>query len=362
MKRKQFVARTLGTAAAGWAALAGFSAPGSTRPDPPALRGPLIQPPFLKAGDTVGITCPASPLELKDMQNCRRALGNWGLQVCVGNTVGQQWERFGGTDAERAADLQLMLNDPSIKAILFARGGYGAMRIMDRLDWSAFRQQPKWLIGYSDITALHCHVHSVLGIPSLHADMVNGFREQEDVSTVSLRHLLHGQAIRYQIPAFGLNRPGQATGMIVGGNLSLVAAMLGSKSELNTAGKILFLEDVNEYKYTLDRMLVSLRRAGKFDQLAGLIIGGITATKADSETQFPMSVEALVLEKVADKTFPVCFNFPAGHIRNNMALKLGVPHQLVVAPEGCTLTEVSLASSMAPPVSIPIDSLEPDYK
>ncbi len=349
MNRKHFLKNVLGTAAA---VTAGTTA--MAMPDPPVVRS-LAQPPYLQPGDIIGITCPASPLEMKDVLNCSSALKKWGYEVCVGNTVGQVWERFGGSDAERAADVQLMLDDPSIKAILFARGGYGAMRMMDRVDWTSLRKNPKWLVGYSDITAIHCHVNAQFGLPTIHGDMVNGFKAIEDISTFSLKQVISGKRFEYRSPAFGLNRKGQATAMLVGGNLSLVAAMLGSKSSLDTDGKILFLEEVSEYKYTLDRMMMSLKRSGKLDKLAGLIIGGITATKSDAETPFAMSVEEIIYEKVADKNFPVCFNFPAGHIRNNMALKLGIYYTFRVTETGGSLTEVS---STLPLIPLPdIDSL-----
>lgn len=328
----------------------------SAAPDD-AVRKYIRQPPFLKAGDIIGITCPASPIEMTDMLYCKQSLQNWGFNVCVGNTVGQHWQRFGGSDAERASDLQLMLNDPSIKAIIFARGGYGAMRMMDSIDWSALKQHPKWLIGYSDITAIHCHVQTMYGIPTIHGDMVNGFRATEDESTRSLKKLLTGERLTYTAPSSEYNRNGQAGGILVGGNLSLVAAMLGSKSSLQTAGKILLLEEVSEYKYTLDRMLISLKRAGLFQNLAGLIIGGITATKTDSETPFPASIEEIIVSKVAGYDYPVGFNFPAGHISNNLAMKLGVYYNLVVGKHGSQLNELHPMNPLFPQPII-TDTLE----
>jgi muramoyltetrapeptide carboxypeptidase len=335
MKRKHFLRQMMAVSAG-----LGLAQKALAHPDPTPT-AMVAQPPFLVPGDTIGITCPASPVELKDMVAARQTLTNWGFNVCVGNTVGRHWERFGGSDAERAGDLQLMLNDPSVKAILFARGGYGAMRMMDKVDWSALKKNPKWLVGYSDITAIHCHVLSTLGMPTIHGDMVNGFKIQPDISTISLQKVLTGQRIEYRAPWFDQNRAGQATGMLVGGNISLITAMQGSASDLNTDGKILFLEEVSEYKYTLDRMLMSMKRSGKFNHLAGLIIGGITATKNDSETYFPMSVEEIIKEKVSEFNYPVCFQFPAGHIRENMALKLGVHYNLYTSTGGTILSEVS---------------------
>ncbi len=343
MNRKKFIKGLLATA--GSTLLVNQLLAGTD----PSLRGLVPQPPLLLPGDIIGITCPANPMELKEMLNTQRLLQMWGFKICVGNTVGQQWERFGGSDAERTADLQLMLNDPSIKAILFARGGYGAMRIVDRVDWSAFQQSPKWLVGFSDMTAIHCHVHTLFGIPTLHAEMASGFKQQETISTRSIRYLLSGNRIEYTAPAFGQNRKGTAQGILVGGNLSLICAMLGSKSELQTEGKILFIEEVNEFKYTLDRMMMSLKRSGKLSNLAGLIIGGVTATRADNEMTFPMSVEEIISEKVQEYNYPICFGFPAGHVPNNYALKLGVPHHLQIESTGSFLREI-IAPSVVPPV------------
>ncbi|HSC52353.1 MAG TPA: LD-carboxypeptidase [Phnomibacter sp.] len=345
MNRSQFLRNLLGAMATLPLANSVWAKPAT---DPQTK---MVIPPYLQPGDTIGITCPASPLGLKELMHCINALKAWGFQVQLGQTIGQHWERFGGTDTNRAADLQAMLNNPSIKAILFARGGYGTMRMMDAVDWSGFQKNPKWLVGYSDITALHCHVQSLLGIPTLHADMANGFEIREDVSSLSLKNALIGKPINYTGPLHSLNRAGQSTGKLVGGNLSLIVSLLGSKSALQTEGKILLIEEVSEYKYTLDRMMTTLRRSGALDNIAGLIIGGLTATKPDGEEPFPMSVEEIVFEKVANKNYPVCFNFSAGHIKNNLALKLGVPYQFSVTGTSVSLSE---GQPLPAPVSIPI--------
>jgi muramoyltetrapeptide carboxypeptidase len=204
-------------------------------PDPPVPAFAGKQPPFLKAGDLVGITCPASPVEAKEMEKTKTLLTRWGLEVCVGRTVGNVWQRFAGTDPERTADLQLMINDPQVKAILFARGGYGAMRIMDKIDWSPLAMHPKWLVGYSDITAFHCLVHTHLALATIHGNMAASFKEQEDGGTKTIRELLSGIPVCHEAEAHDKNRMGTARGLLVGGNLSLVAAMLGSKSALDTS-------------------------------------------------------------------------------------------------------------------------------
>lgn len=341
MKRKDFLQR-LAAASAG----VFLSKTISARPDPVSVNVPALTPPYLQPGDTIGITCPASPMDAIELTDCREALKRWGFKTAYGNTVNKHWERFGGTDAERAADLQQMINDDAINAIMFARGGYGVMRMMDKVDWSAFARKPKWLIGFSDITAFHCHVHSLYGIPTIHADMSNGFSTVEDAAAFSLRKMLTGVRQPYLADAFNLNRMGTATGKLIGGNLSLITAMQGSKSALNTNGKILFIEDVSEYKYTIDRMMMNLKRSGMLDNLAGLVVGGFTATKADTEDTFDMNVEDIILEKVKEFHYPVCFHFPAGHQRLNLALKLGAYHRLDVTESNTLLTEVAPSQNL----------------
>lgn len=334
MKRKDFLQR-LAVASAG----AFFAKTGLSRPDPIPLQIPTLTPPYLQPGDTIGITCPASPMDAKDLTECRDAIQRWGFNMAYGSTVNKHWQRFGGTDAERAADLQQMLEDDYIKAILFARGGYGVMRMIDKVDWSVFARKPKWLIGFSDITAFHCHIQSLYGIPTIHADMGNGFATVDDPAAVSLKRMLSGTRQPYQADVYYLNRTGTAIGKLVGGNLSLITAMQGSKSALDTAGKILLIEDVSEYKYTIDRMLMNLKRSGKLDNLAGLVVGGFTATKADTEDTFDMSVEEIILEKVKEFSYPVCFHFPAGHQQLNLALKLGAYYRLEVTESRIYLSE-----------------------
>lgn len=249
-----------------------------------------------------------------------------------------------------------MLDDDSINAILFGRGGYGAMRMMDKLNYEKFMRKPKWLVGYSDITALHCQVQSLCGIPTIHADMGNGFGDEEDASSMSLQKMLMGVKQPYQAEPFVLNRNGEASGKLVGGNLSLVTAMHGSKSELDTAGKLLFIEDVGEYKYTVDRMMLTLKRSGKLDKLAGLIVGGFTAIKKEEEEiepekdKFLLTVEELILEKVKEYNYPVCFHFPAGHQKVNLALKLGMNYRLQVSADKTILSE---ANPLLPQAQIP---------
>jgi muramoyltetrapeptide carboxypeptidase len=339
MKRKDFLQR-LAAASAGLF----LTKTGLSKPDPvmPVLSG--ISPPYLQPGDTIGITCPASPMDADGLLQCQTALNRWGFKTAYGKTVSRHWQRFGGTDDERAADLQQMLDDDHIDAILFARGGYGVMRMMDKLNWDKFARKPKWLVGFSDITAFHCHVQSQYGIPTIHADMGNGFGNIEDAAAISLRKALTGAHQPYQTQPYYLNRLGDAYGKLVGGNLSLITAMQGSKSALNATGKLLLIEDVSEYKYTIDRMMLNLKRSGMLDNLAGLIVGGFTAMKKEEEEQddinrFMMTVEEIIFEKVKEYNYPVCFNFPSGHQKLNLALKLGTSYHLQVSAARTLLSE-----------------------
>jgi len=335
MKRKQFLQSFIPAAVGTMLLKKGIS-----MPDPVADGLQIIMPPYLKPGDTIGITCSAGPMKSADLLLCRKAVANWGLNLKFGNTIDKQWQRYGGTDEERAADFQWMLDDDRINAIMFGRGGYGVMRMMDSINWEQFARRPKWLVGFSDITAFHCHVQAVYGIPTIHADMGNGFNGTEDEAAKSLKNMLMGRRQEYSCAGYYLNRPGNAMGKLVGGNLSLLVAMQGSKSALKTDGKILFVEDVSEYKYTVDRMMTNLKRSGMLDKLAGIVFGGFTATKA-AEDAYPMSMEEIIFEKVKEYGYPVCFRFPAGHQRENMALKLGAWYKLEVSKSNTILTETN---------------------
>jgi muramoyltetrapeptide carboxypeptidase len=298
----------------------------------------FLPPPYLKSGDVIGITCPAGHITLDEIKSSIRIMESWGFKIRVGNTVNKQDFSFGGTDAERLQDLQAMLDDSSIKAIMCARGGYGSARIIDQLNFSNFVQQPKWIIGFSDITVLHAHINRMYGIPTIHSKMCNSFPDDFKTAEpivhdtiLSIRKALTGQQMEYAVAADPQNRTGTASGMLIGGNLSILASVSGTSSELNTIGKILFLEEVGEYLYSLDRMFNNLQRSHKLDNLAGLIIGGFNRLKPDDPgEEFGRTVYDIVMEKVKDFKYPVCFNFPVGHQRNNYALKCGIMHQLDV--------------------------------
>ncbi len=303
-------------------------------------------PPYLKAGDVIGITCPAGFITLEEIQPAVQQMQSWGFQIEIGKTVGKRSFTLGGTDAERATDLQYMLNNPNIKAIMCARGGYGAVRIVDALDFAKFKASPKWIIGFSDITVLHSHVHQNFHIATLHSKMCNSFpsdwslAEPIQVETIlSIKRALTGEKMVYTSPVSEFNRFGKATGELVGGNLSLIATLTGSKSDISAKNKILFLEDTHEQLYNIDRMFYNLARSRKLEKLAGLIIGGFSLKPDDPDEAFGKTVAEIVLEKVKAFDYPVCFDFPVGHQKNNFALKCGVKHELEVDAVGGRLVE-----------------------
>lgn len=298
-------------------------------------------PPYLKPGDTVGITCPAGAVSMPDIEDMIKQLADWGFRVIIGQTVGTSYFKFSATDQERLSDLQQMLDDDSIQAILFGRGGYGAVRIIDQLDFSRFSKHPKWLLGYSDITCFHSHLHTQFHIASIHAHMCGGYRpaDYHFDSTLSIFNVLLGQKITYHIEPHRMNRVGETSGILVGGNLALLSDLIGTPSDIDTDGKILFIEDIGEYKYNIDRMMWQLYRAGKLSRLSGLLVGGFTDS-LDNETPFGMSEYDIVWEKIKEFDYPVCFDFPVGHQARNMALKCGVEFKLNVKETGVEIEEV----------------------
>ncbi|MEJ6981214.1 LD-carboxypeptidase [Pedobacter sp. P351] len=277
-----------------------------------------IAPPFLKKGDKIAITCPAKKLP-GPIDSAIKLLESWGLKVVLGETVTASHHQYAGTDELRRNDLQKFLDDPSIKAIIAARGGYGTIRIIDDLDFTAFRKQPKWIAGFSDITILHSHIFERCNIQTIHGQMPLNVPDGTKPSLETLRKALFGEPLEYEIQSHSLNRTGSTQGPIIGGNLTLLVMMSHSVSEMDFAGKILFIEDVGEYMYSIDRMLWNLKRAGKLARLKGLIVGGFTDLK-DNDISFGSSIEEMVLEKVKEYNYPVCFGFPAGHIADNHAL------------------------------------------
>ncbi len=298
-------------------------------------------PPYLKKGDTIGLVAPAGFMAIEKMQACVETLDAWGYTVKMGATThSESTNYFSGTDEERLADLQQLLDDRNVKAILCVRGGYGSSRIIDRLDFRKFRKHPKWLIGFSDITVFHTHLLSRYKIASLHAPMAGAFNDGESNNAFvrSLCDTLDGKPQHYQSAPHPLNREGSAKGMLVGGNLSLLAHLCGTDSDLRTKNRILFLEDVGEYLYNVDRMLLQLKRSGKLDKLAGLIIGGFTDMK-DTERSFGKAIHDLVYEHIREYDYPVCFDFPVSHEKENYALKVGAQYHLQVQKERVSLID-----------------------
>jgi len=297
-------------------------------------------PPYLRKGDTIGIVCPSGYMPADKAQTCIKVLQEWGYQVKIGKTLGHQFHYFSGTDQERLEDLQKMLDDTTVKAILCGRGGYGMSRIIDLLDFKIFKKNPKWIIGYSDITLLHAHLYTQLKTASLHSPMAAAFNdgEFENEYIQSLKKILKGGSYKYRSTAHPLNQFGTGSGELVGGNLSLLAHMIGSRSAFNFNKKILFIEDIGEYIYNIDRMMIQLERSGALQNLSGLIIGGFTDMK-DTVIPFGATITQVIHERVKKYQYPICFDFPVSHSRENYPLKVGVKHELKVGKGGAILVD-----------------------
>ncbi|HEY6062608.1 MAG TPA: LD-carboxypeptidase [Chitinophagaceae bacterium] len=298
-------------------------------------------PPYLQKGDTIGIVCPAGAMPVEKVSECIRVLNeDWGFTTRVGKTVGNQFNYFSGTDEERLADFQELLDDDEVKAVLCARGGYGMGRIIDKIDFKKFKKQPKWIVGYSDITVLHSHLYSNYYISSLHAPMAGAFNEEgyKNEYVLSLKNALEGKKLKYSCPVHEFNRKGEAIGELVGGNLALLAHLVGTDSDIKTRGRILFIEDIGEYLYNIDRMMHQLKRSGKLSKLAGLIIGGFTDIK-DTERPFGKTAYEIIREIIKEYDYPVCFGFPVSHTDENYALKIGVGYKLKITKSKVSLEE-----------------------
>lgn len=292
----------------------------------------ITTPPYLQPGDTIGIVCPAGAMPVEKVSECIRVLNEeWSFLTRVGSTIGKQFNYFSGTDEERLDDFQQMLDNDEIKAILCARGGYGMTRIIDKISFKKFKKNPKWIIGFSDITVLHSHLYSQYYISSMHAPMAGAFNngEYKNEFVQSLRKLLSGDKIKYNPEPHEFNRKGEAIGELVGGNLALLAHLVGTESDIKTRGRILFLEDVGEYLYNIDRMMYQLKRSGKLSKLAGLIVGGFTDMK-DTTQPFGQTAYEIIRDVVSEYDYPVCFGFPVSHEKENYALKIGIGYKLRV--------------------------------
>ncbi len=293
----------------------------------------MIRPAYLKKGDKIAIVSPARSITFDEVHPAIRFFQRNDLEVVLGTHVFSKHHQFAGTDGQRCKDFQQMLDDDNIRAIICSRGGYGTVRIIDNLDFTKFRKSPKWIVGYSDVTVLHAHIHQLFGIETLHAIMpINIKNEKRDETLQTLISALFGDPIAYAYPKPFLSREGIAEGLLVGGNLSILHNLMGSVSELDTTGKILFLEDVDEYLYHIDRMMVNLYRAGKLARLKGLIVGGMSKMN-DNAIPFGKSAGEIIADVVKEYKFPVCFDFPAGHLDTNLALILGRKVNLQVGDE-----------------------------
>lgn len=287
------------------------------------------QPAYLKKGDKIAIVCPAKKLP-RSIAYEISVFEAWGLKVVIGKTVHASHNQFAGDDELRARDLQTYLDDPEIKAIIAGRGGYGTIRIIDELDFTAFKDHPKWIIGFSDITVLLSHVLAQFGIQSIHGQMPYTFDTATPESLESLRRALFGENLSYEYSSGVFpNRVGEAEGVLIGGNLTLLVMLQGSASEIDYTDKILFLEDVGEHEYSIDRMMRMLKRSGKLAKLKGLIVGAFNEVEVET-IPFGSTPEEVIWDIVKEYDYPVCFNFPAGHIDDNRTMVVGASVQLNV--------------------------------
>ena len=297
----------------------------------------MITPPHLKSGDCVSIVSTARKIDEKTVTEAVSILNSWGLNVRLGHHLFEEENQFAGSDEQRAEDLQLALDDPDCKAIFCARGGYGTIRLLEKLNFDQFTLLPKWVIGYSDITFLHSHIQKVCGIESLHASMPVNFTTNTETSLNRLRSILFGERLNYSFLPQTLNKTGSGRGIVAGGNLSILYSLKGSPSFPNLKGRILFIEDLDEYLYHIDRMMISLKRAGVLEHLTGLIVGGMTKMN-DNQVPFGKTAEEIIRDSVSEYLYPVCFGFPAGHIDDNNPLILGRSAELHVTAEKCSLS------------------------
>lgn len=300
----------------------------------------MRKPTILKQGDKIGILSTARKVNKEEIDFSIKLFESWGLKVVLGKTIGAENFQFAGDDKLRTADFQNMLNDSNIKAIVCARGGYGTVRILDSIDFTKFMLNPKWIIGYSDITILHSHINNYLAVETLHASMPINFEKNEGESLNSLKKALFGENLNYQIKSSSNNKIGNIEGEIIGGNLSILYSILGTKSGFNPDHKILFIEDLDEMLYHIDRMVLALKRAGKFNKIKALIVGGMSdmrdTTKEfgfEKDNPFGSTAEEIILEHTAEFDFPICFNFPSGHLKENNSLIFGRKVELTINKE-----------------------------
>jgi muramoyltetrapeptide carboxypeptidase len=300
----------------------------------------MIQPPQLAPGNTIGILCPAGAIPLEKVTICAQVLESWGYQVRIGKTVGTQFGHFAASDLDRQNELQSMMDDPEIHAILCARGGYGLSRIVSELNFTKIKAHPKWVIGFSDITILHAALQKH-GIQSIHGPMSAGFGKGDAglPYIMALKQMLEGAALPVEAKAHPANLLGHSKGILVGGNLCLMTHLIGGENQLDTKGKILCFEDVGEYHYNVDRMLIQCKNAGLLDGLAGLVVGGFTDMK-DEAAEFGETIIEMILRITKGANYPICFDFPISHDLNNMPVQLGATYQLAVTENATVLTKI----------------------
>lgn len=293
----------------------------------------MITPNTLQKGDTVAIVSTARKISKEELNPALQLLESWGLKGILGKTIGAEENQFAGNDDLRAADFQQMLDNPNVKAIWCARGGYGTVRIIDKLDFSKFKKNPKWIVGYSDVTVLHSHIHN-FGIETLHAQMCLEIENKTQETSKSIRKVLFGEDYKLEVESSGSATRAETqtiNGVLVGGNLSVLYSLCGSASEMETEGKILFIEDLDEMLYHIDRMMMNLKRSGYLKNLKALIIGGMTEMK-DNKVYFGKTAEEIIIDLVKEYNYPVITNFPAGHIKDNRALIFGRKIKMHIEP------------------------------
>ncbi len=297
----------------------------------------MIFPPYLKTGDTIGIASTARKVSEDELSAAIAYAEQKGFKTILSPTIYAAENQFAGADNVRVEGFNELLNNPDVKAIWCARGGYGSVRLLEKINWYQLQKTPKWICGFSDVTAIHNHIQQNLNMASLHSEMLVGFEKNTTEAHESLFNALMGNAAELRFQHYSLNKNGSATGQLVGGNLSVIYSMLGSKSQLNTAGKILFLEDLDEYLYHVDRMMMALKRAGMLANLKALVVGGMSDMR-DNAIPFGKTAQEIIHDAVAEYDYPLCYNLPAGHIKNNNSLIFGNTATLNVA-ETCTLKQ-----------------------
>lgn len=281
----------------------------------------MISPPYLKKGDTIAIVATARKNITDNLKPAIDLAKSWGLEVVIGNTIGLDNNQLAGTDEQRADDFQKMIDNPNIKAIWCARGGYGTVKMIDLVDFTKFKQNPKWIIGFSDVTVLHSHLNH-LGFETIHGIMPVNIEKASPIIEETLQKALFGESLTYSVPYEKENKSGTAEGEIIGGNLSILYSLMGSESQVDCKGKILFLEDLDEYLYHIDRMMMSLKRCGCFENLGGMVVGSFTKMK-DNDIPWGKTAHQIIADITKKYNFPIVYNFPAGHVHNNNTLILG---------------------------------------